>query len=116
MDDLIAVALDRFLTVKDLEPYCGTSEDAVSELCNVFARRVVERYLVGDLAWADADAVMNHLFTIMTQQCAQTLPDYSWRVYLAFDEGEYVAPGGDEVTKPRLLALANESTATGSAP
>lgn len=105
MDVLIATAIDRFLTVEDIEPHCKAAGYSFSEFSDAFARRVVERYLSDDLSWSDADVAMNHVFEIMTYHCAPTLPDYGWGVYLAFDAGEYIAPFGDEVTKPLLAKL-----------
>ena len=105
MDVLIETAVDRHLTAEEVGRYCRTARHSVSDFCDLFARRVVQRYLAGELPWSDADGAMNAIFTIMTQHCGPVLPDYGWMVYLAFDEGEYRPPGGDAVTKPLLAKI-----------
>ena len=111
MDTLISNAVERPLTVDDVEPQRSTLGCSLGNLCDAFARRVVERYLRGDLLWSDADAAMNHIFTLMTRHCGERVPDYGWSVYLAFDAGEYQKPGGDAVTRPLLAGLGNERSA-----
>lgn len=105
MDAHIARAVERRLTIEDV----GGGD--VGAFCDAFACRVVERYLAGDLPWPDGDMAMNNIFSLITRD-AVSHPDYAWQVYLAFDAGEYVAPGGDAVTRPMILALARPSVAS----
>ncbi|HTR55620.1 MAG TPA: hypothetical protein VMJ10_33315 [Kofleriaceae bacterium] len=113
MDEKIALAIARFpkvLTRSDVG-LDDSPPHAVRAFCDAYARRVAERYLAGDLSWTDGDVAINEIFALMTQECGNSTPDYAWDVYLAFDGGEWVQPGkpgGDEYTRPRILALVEE--------
>jgi hypothetical protein len=66
------------------------------------ARRLVELYLSGSLTWEQAATAANHIYLLMVRECGDRVPDYAWDVYLAFDAGECIAPGGDATTRPLI--------------
>jgi hypothetical protein len=55
------------------------------------ARTVAQDYLHGHLTWADADAAINELQAPLIRFWPHLLNAHSliWRVFLAFDEGEW---------------------------
>ena len=101
VDRQFELALDRPLSLDDLELGASPSPESVKSFCDNFAERLVKRYLSSDISWQDADAVANHYFNLMIQHCGQHMPDYAWDVYLAFDEGE-IDGRGDSFTRKRL--------------
>ena len=111
MDVWISTAIARPLKPEDIEAQCKAAGYSTSAFCDAFARRVVERYMSGNLSWPDGDAAMNNISRLMTMHCGESYPDFGWSVYLAFDAGEYQKPGGDAVTKPLLFALDDKHSA-----
>jgi hypothetical protein len=104
VDELINIAIRRDLTPQDVLPYRLAHDITMHDFCDRFARRLAERYLAGEMSWPDGDMAANHVFGLITRHC-HTAPAHGWSVYLAFDEGEKVEPGGDNVTRPLLEAL-----------
>jgi hypothetical protein len=98
------IALDRPLTLDDLDLGSSPEADIVKSFCDAFAERLVQRYLSNGISWHDADAVANHYFSLMIQHCGKRMPDYAWEVYLAFDEGE-IDGRGDSFTRQRLTEV-----------
>ncbi|KFN41770.1 hypothetical protein N789_14765 [Arenimonas oryziterrae DSM 21050 = YC6267] len=70
------------------------------EFCDAFSRRVAHEYLAGRLTYASADQAMNCLDTFCHHSTERGMPEYSWDVYLAFDEGEYLHPGDPDEVDP----------------
>jgi hypothetical protein len=54
--------------------------------------------------WLDCDAAMNALFGFAYAMSRSDLPAYAFRVYLAFDEGEYYE-GGELITLKMLAEI-----------
>jgi hypothetical protein len=102
MDELISTALRRPVEVSDLALQGDNSAEEIRIACDRFARRLVELYQSGSLTWKQADTAANHIYLLMVRQCGDRVPDYAWDVYLAFDAGECIAPGGDPTTRPLI--------------
>ena len=98
------LALDRPLTLDDLELGSSPAPEAVKSCCDAFAEHLAQQYLSNEVTWQDADAVANHYFGLMIQHCGKRMPDYAWEVYLAFDEGE-IDGRGDTFTRERLNGI-----------
>lgn len=76
VDTVIAVALGRKAALtRDDVGLC--TPDGIRSFCDAYARRVVERYLAGDLSWTDSDAAMNRLFPHTATECGNQLPDFA---------------------------------------
>jgi hypothetical protein len=108
VDSFILAAIAGPLQLSDLNLGDNASPQQVRTFCDSFARFLVQKYLAGDLSWADADAAANHIFDLMIQHCGDRVPDYAWDVYLAFDVGECTAPGGDAITRPLIEDIARK--------
>ena len=80
----------------------GASRSAFSDS---FSKEITERYLAGSIDFDIADCAMNALSAWTP---LEDFSSYSWAVYQAFDEGEYMHPGQvigsneDVYTRPLL--------------
>ena len=76
-----------------------------SEFSDSFSKEIAERSLAGSIDFDIADCAMNALSAWTP---LEDFPSYSWAVYQAFDEGEYLHPGQvigsneDVYTRPLL--------------
>jgi hypothetical protein len=95
------VALNRPLTLEDLELGSRPDPEIVKSYCDAFAEHLAQQYLSNEVTWQDADAIANNYYSLMIQHCGTRMPDYAWDVYLAFDEGE-IDGRGDSFTRDRL--------------
>ena len=95
------LALDRPLSLDDLDLGSSPAPEIVKSYCDAFAEHLTQKYLSNRVTWPEADAVANHYFNLMIQHCGKRMPDYAWEVYLAFDEGE-IDGRGDSFTRERL--------------
>ena len=98
------VALDRPLTLNDLELGSSPDPETVKSYCDAFAEHLAQRYLSNGVTWKIADVVANHYYSLMVQHCGRRMPDYAWEVYIAFDEGE-IDGRGDSFTRERLSQI-----------
>ena len=96
LDRLIELAFDRTPTPAEVEEVARSERIPVEELLDRFARRVAERYFDGAYSFGDADMAMNHLFAWATAVTGSGLPEFAWKVFEAFDAGEFVRPGTPE--------------------
>ena len=62
IDALIHVASERPLRAEDVEAAANGLRVTVVELYDLFAKRVAQRYLSGELSYTVGDAAMNELF------------------------------------------------------
>lgn len=104
VDRQFELALDRALSLDDLDLGSNPDPDNVKEFCDAFAERLAQRYLSNGISWQDADAVANHYYTLMIQHCGERVPDYAWEVFIAFDEGE-IDGRGDSFTRKCLTEV-----------
>jgi hypothetical protein len=89
--DVIAAATKERLRREAVEEAAAALRLSVPDLVDQFARTVAQDYLHGRMTWADGDAAINELQTILIRFYVDLLnPDsLMWRVFLAFDEGEW---------------------------
>jgi hypothetical protein len=102
IDPLMRKAADQPLTDADVEAACGYLALTRSALFDAISRRVVEGYSSSELDFGFCDGVMNHLYgMLMTRD--EPVPDYTYSVFLAFDEGEYQHRDDPEDSSPEEL-------------
>jgi hypothetical protein len=105
IDGLVRFASTQLLNPQVLEATCAQTKMSLSEVFVAFARRVAEGFERSELSWSDCDAAMTHLFSYAyAVPGTHDLPDYAFRVFLAFDQGEYQG-GGEAVTRKLLAEL-----------
>jgi hypothetical protein len=89
---------------------CDTATDLgmpVDTLLVLFAKDVAEKYLAGVYSWDFGDVVMNNLYSCAYTHSDLCMPEFAWRVFEAFDEGEYIhlAESDDRDGEPRTREL-----------
>lgn len=96
LDRLIEVAFARTPTSAEIEEVANSERIPMEEALDRFARRVAERYLDGVYSFGDSDMAMNNLFAWSTAVIGSGLPKFAWKVFGAFDAGEFMRPGAPE--------------------
>ena len=108
-EEVAQIALDCpadrvFLNKSHAEACCLKEKITTREFLERFARYIVDGYVAGRFNWDSCDSAMNNLSALMAEYLL--MPDYAWKVFLAFDAGEYhpntpnLSP--DEVTRPLI--------------
>jgi hypothetical protein len=80
--------LERHLTEADVQRWttmCGWSR---SQLFDEIAKNLAFGFNASELSFEFCDAVVNDLFGVVTNTSGPR-PELFWKVYLAFDEGEF---------------------------
>ncbi len=98
-------AADIWRSFSSVEPHAA--------FCDHFARHVGERYLACSLTYEVADRAMNGLYVYCYHlDVDRGMPDYAFRMFNAFEEGEYVHDGDTPETiqheryvKPLVVGL-----------
>ena len=90
---LIQLAIHSPLLAEHVEAAAGHLHLTVEELYDLFATTVAKQYLKGNLSYGSGDAAMNGLFGYGTTGGGPELTRLAWRVFEAFDEGEYLHAG-----------------------
>lgn len=103
LDDLIRKAADQPFAQFEVDAVCAQQGLVVGELFDTISRRIVRGYTSGDLSFDFCDAVMNHVYSFMLLKHEMAPPDYSYSVFLAFDEGEYQHPNDSDDSSPEEL-------------
>ena len=109
LDRLIEVAFARTPTSAEIEEAANSELIPLDGLLDQFARRVAERYLDDVYSFGDSDMAMNALFAWSAGATDSGLPEFAWKVFGAFDAGEFGRPGvpedqaGEALTR-RLLS------------
>jgi hypothetical protein len=103
LDRLIEVAFARTPTSAEIEEAANSERIPMEEALDRFARRVAERYLDGVYSFGDSDMAMNNLFAWSTAVTGSGLPEFAWKVFGAFDAGEFTRPGVPEDQQGELL-------------
>ncbi len=71
----------------------GVALPAYSEehfaFCAAFASLVANKYLSGAMLFEIADKAMNELYAHSYVDKDRGMPEFAWKVFTAFDEGEY---------------------------
>jgi hypothetical protein len=74
-------------------------QDQHADFCDLFSKRVAGRYLANTLVYLDADRAMNGLYAYAYHLGVDRgMPEYSWAVFITFEEGEYVHDGDNSDT------------------
>ncbi|HZX27625.1 MAG TPA: hypothetical protein VFF16_11175, partial [Telluria sp.] len=88
-EDMSAGAIARGLSLQDL--------------CDSLCLEIAQLYLRNEISWDEGDLVMNSLFAwAFNPKNVVGFPKFSWAVYYAFDEAEYVHPNDPPGTNPML--------------
>lgn len=95
LDRLIELAFDRTPTTAEVEEVANSEHISLVEVLDRFARRVAGRYVDSVYSFGDADMAMNNLFGWATA-AGDGLPEFAWKVFGAFDAGEFVRPDAPE--------------------
>jgi hypothetical protein len=102
IDPLMRKAADQPLTEADIEAACRYLALTRGALFDSISRRVVQGYSSGELDFGFCDGVMNQLYgTLMTWD--EPMPNYTYSVFFAFDEGEYHHQNDPEGSSPEDL-------------
>jgi hypothetical protein len=104
IEELVQSAFRAPLADQTIAAICGALNKSRTEMFDAFAKEVAEGYEKRKYAWRDCDTAMNALFGFAYAVSKSNLPDYAFRVYLAFDEGEY-HEGGELVTHKMLAEI-----------
>jgi len=104
IEELVQSAFKAPLADRNMEEACSASKKSRPEIFDAFAKEIAEGYEKKKYAWRDCDTAMNALFGFAYAVSKSELPDYSFRVYLAFDEGEY-HEGGELITHKMLADI-----------
>ncbi|WP_061942788.1 hypothetical protein [Collimonas pratensis] len=91
---------------KNTQPDVGAFDLALAShggprnaFCDSFAKMVAERYLDNSLDFDIADCAINCLSSWAR---LEKFSEFSWAIYRAFDEGEYLHPGQPPGTNEEL--------------
>jgi hypothetical protein len=103
-EELVQSAFKAPLAERHIDETCSALKMSRAEIFDAFAREIAEGYEKKKYAWRDCDAAMNALFGFAYAVSKSDLPDYAFRVYLAFDEGEY-HEGGELITHKMLAQI-----------
>jgi len=105
-NEVIQRLVQESLSESELSALTHAPQLALSDLCDGVAREVAEGYLQGTYTWEHCDLAMNNLFASAYAVGTFGLPTFAWRVFEAFDEGEYIHTDSAEPDgKPRTKAL-----------
>ncbi|MBV1774263.1 hypothetical protein KSF73_00900 [Burkholderiaceae bacterium DAT-1] len=107
LTQLIDLALSGDMTFERLEQLASQSSTSAPELLNQLSIYVAKCYATEQLAYDEADAVMNAAFCLATSPelwaaYDRTAPEDVMRVYMAFDEGEYHHPDDARDIDPEI--------------
>ena len=84
---------------------------SVEALLEALAKNAATNYLGGAYSWEFGDRVMNNIYSSTYVHSDLCLPPFAWKVFEAFDEGEYVHRGvlpemdGEPRTRTLLLEV-----------
>jgi hypothetical protein len=103
--ELLNAALTGFIDYGLLKHFAATSSKSVPDVLDQLARYVAEQYLGHNMSFADADAIMNAAFAVSVSEVFWTkhnctIPDIMYKIYLAFDAGEYYHSGDERDVNP----------------
>lgn len=111
LNQLIQRVSRKPLSASELETAAADLRLSINAVFDAIAKEVGEGYLLGKYCWEVGDAVMNNVFATAYPVTQCGLPDFAWRVFAAFDEGEYFHAGepaehdGEPRTKTMLAAI-----------
>ncbi|MGA3047043.1 MAG: hypothetical protein ABSD67_10495 [Terracidiphilus sp.] len=88
----------------DIVRWSGYLQTSNDELYDAIALRIAEGYFKKELDFTLCDAIVNDIHSAITHVGGQR-PDLFWRVYLAFDEGEYYHDDRRDVDPEELYTV-----------
>jgi hypothetical protein len=116
LNDLIETAAsNRPLRSADVESVAQEMGIPVPELIDLFARTVATDYLRGGYSFGFADMAMNQLRSFAHTDTDIGFSEFTWEVFTAFDEGEYIRDGvsideqGEALTRKLLGGIGSLS-------
>ncbi len=112
LGEIIETSSKRGLERDTVESFCMEETITLPAFCDRFARTVAHCYASNEREFEFCDGAINNLYAFMIASCIDTLPDYAFSVFLAFDEGEYHhrndpcdADPGEIYTRPQIAKL-----------
>ena len=98
------------LTGDDVQRWATLTDTSQDVLCDQIGLYLAQGFQDSELTFAFCDAIVNDIFGLITSWQTKW-PDLFWKVYLAFDEGEYYhGSNRDEdpvevYTRPRIAQI-----------
>lgn len=92
IESLIDITTARVPLKEELEAVAQSTTLSEADVLDRVSVAIATRFAAGVLAFDDADTAMNNLVGYAAVVHTYILPDLAWRVYLAFDDGEYEHP------------------------
>lgn len=117
IDALIQIASQERLQAGHVEAALADLRVSSEALYDQVAASIARRYLRGELSYTTCDTAMNELFRYATSGGGPELSRLAWRVFEAFDQGEYDHAGepaeeqGEVKTRKLLSGIAELSDA-----
>ncbi|MBS1834648.1 MAG: hypothetical protein JST65_18160 [Acidobacteria bacterium] len=122
--EVVVNDLDRLYRIEYQDPSARLDEGDIcrwadllqipkADLYDRIAAYLAQGFHRSELTFEFCDGIVNHLFDVILS-ANDTLPELFWKVYLAFDDGEYChRDDGDlnpveKYTKPQIAALLEE--------
>lgn len=117
----LATTQENNPTVAEVLSYCDTVQVSHEAFFNQFSLEVARGFHEQRYTYDDCDAVMNHLFQIMTTAPffgeEINTPEPAFSIFIAFDSGEYHHPDDlpheipvEKYTRPRLAEILKAHT------
>ena len=103
IEDLMRKAGDHPFATVDADAAWAEHGLTRGELFDAISRRIARGYSSGEFSFGFCDAVMNHVYSFMLLKHDMAPPDFSYSVFLAFDEGEYQHRDDPEDSSPEEL-------------
>jgi hypothetical protein len=104
IEALVQAGISAPLSEEGVAEACARLSVSRPDLFDAYAREVADGFKKGRYAWSACDSAMNALFSFAYAVSLSSLPDFAFRVYTAFDEGEY-RDGGELVTRELLAGI-----------
>jgi hypothetical protein len=98
-DIILQISLNAQPVAEAFDDALASYGDSREVFSDRFACRVAQRYLEGSLSWDVASCAINCLSAWTP---LENFSNFSWAIYRAFDEGEYLHPGQQSGTNEEL--------------
>ena len=96
-ETLIQAAAGGRLDAEAIQQAAQAEAVSIVDLCDLFAAAVAHRFLDGHMTYEAGDTAMNALFGVAYQEGGPGFHQIAWKVFVAFDEGEYLRPDNAEM-------------------
>jgi hypothetical protein len=94
--EIVQQCAEQPLSEAQVTAFCSEHCLTRPSFLDSFSRYVAHGYANGELSYIVGDMAMNHLVSFADFQ----VPEYTWAVFLAFDEGEYYHRGDSRAINP----------------